>query len=112
MFTEEELRGFDIQKVLGANCMVQVLHTKKEDKTYANVVSVIPLMKGMNKKTPENPLRVFSFETDEFIPDGTPEWIQKKIESAEEWQLKGKPNPGTPENSFDERNPPDDDIPF
>jgi len=37
IFTAEELAGFDLQKILGSNCMIQVLHTKKDDKTYANI---------------------------------------------------------------------------
>lgn len=84
-FTEAEAEGFDVMKVLGAPCTVQVLHTKKDDKVYANVSNVIPLMKGMERKTPENPLRSFSFEDQTTIPDGVPQWIQDKITSAQEW---------------------------
>lgn len=107
-FTEEELKGFDITKVLGARCMLQVLHTKKGDKTYANVVSIIPLMQGMEKTDPENPLRKFSFEEDIMPPDGTPAWIKKRIESSEEWVFKhGETGEISENNSI-----PDDAFPF
>lgn len=106
-FTEQELQGFDVSKVLGANCMLQVLHNKKGDKTYGNVVSIIPLMKGMVKKDPENPQRSFSFDSDVLPPDGTPEWIRKKIEASEEWTHHNGGTSGTEENTESL-----DDIPF
>ena len=46
-FTRDEEMGFDVEAVLGANCLLNVQHHTKGDKTYANVVSVMPLMKGM-----------------------------------------------------------------
>jgi hypothetical protein len=50
-FTSDELAGFDVEKLIGANCLVNVQHKKSADgtKTYANVVSVMPLIKGMAK---------------------------------------------------------------
>lgn len=48
-FTETELRGFDVETVLGANCLVNVQHHTSGEKTYANVVAVMPLTKGMAK---------------------------------------------------------------
>ena len=55
-FTAEELdKGFDIEKVIGVNCMISVVHTEsKNGKTYANVSAVMSLAKGMEKMTPEN----------------------------------------------------------
>lgn len=53
-FTDDELRGFDVEKLIGANCLLNVVHRKSADgtKTYANVVSVMPLIKGMPKLEP------------------------------------------------------------
>ena len=50
-FTFDELAGFDVEKLIGANCLVNVQHRKSKDgtKTYANVVAVMPLVKGMPK---------------------------------------------------------------
>lgn len=114
-FSEQELEGFDLTKLLGANCMVQVIHkTKGEGKTFANVANVVQLPKGMGKKSPENQLKYFSFEEhQDAIPDGTPDWIKDKIKASEEWSnIQG-------EYSGDERIPADDtpppmedDIPF
>lgn len=41
-FTAEELRGFDLEKVIGIPCNLQVMHNTKGDKTYANVAGIMP----------------------------------------------------------------------
>lgn len=50
-FTETELRGFDVETIIGVNCLINVQHKKAADgsKTFANVVSVMPLIKGMSR---------------------------------------------------------------
>lgn len=114
-FTVEELKGFDLKRVLGANCSLQILHKTVDDKTYANVSSVLPMMEGMTKLNAENELRFFSFEDNGHdIPEGTPDWIKDIITKADEWE-------GT--KYEEEESPPDmteedpgfeseDDIPF
>lgn len=43
-FTDEELKGFDIEKLLGANCQLQICHNISSDgDTYANVQAVVPI---------------------------------------------------------------------
>ncbi len=48
-FTEDELKGFDLEKLLGVNCFVNIVHATKDGKTYANIASIMPLKKGMPK---------------------------------------------------------------
>jgi hypothetical protein len=85
-FTKEELAGFDLQNILKANCMIQIIHTKKDDKTYANVSAIMPLMKQISRLQPENSVKFFSFEdADPRIPEDTPQWIIDKIQDAKEW---------------------------
>lgn len=48
-FTRDEEMGFDVETILGANCLVNVQHNTVADRTYANVVAVMPLAKGMSK---------------------------------------------------------------
>lgn len=58
-FTKEELDGFDLEKLLGANCQVQVVHNITEDgNTYANIQAIVPLGKGMVKLSPMEYVRV------------------------------------------------------
>jgi hypothetical protein len=84
-FTEAELEGFDMFKVLGAPCMVTVIHSSKGDKTYANVKSVTALPKGMTVPPPINePLKYSIEENDTEAYSKLPEWIQKKINKTGE----------------------------
>jgi hypothetical protein len=40
-FTPEEMRGFDIDKVVGAPCQLVIVHAEKEGAVYANVTTVM-----------------------------------------------------------------------
>lgn len=49
-FTREETEGFDVEKLIGANCQIQVLHNiKSEGEVYANVQAVVPPSKATPK---------------------------------------------------------------
>jgi hypothetical protein len=93
-FTAEELDpkkgGFDVSKVAGANCTLNIVHKAKGPKTYANVQSIMPIIPPMKKLKPENPVLVFSLE--DFLKSGAtalptaiPSWIQQKIMASNEW---------------------------
>ena len=108
-FTEEELAGFDVFKVLGAPAMLTVIHGKsKAGKTFANVKGVASLPKGMTKPTAVNDLLSFSLESpDEEMFKKLPEWIQKKVNRTEKLsdaEMEAKGGPSGPDF--------DDDIPF
>ena len=53
-FTDAELdTGFDLEKLIGVNCQVQVSHDLGDNgSTYANVDSVLPPVKGMPRLVP------------------------------------------------------------
>jgi hypothetical protein len=85
-FTKEELAGFDLSNILKANCMIQILHVKSNEKTYANVAAIMPIMKSLKVLKPENEIKFFSFEDkNQEIPENTPKWIVDKIQTADEW---------------------------
>jgi len=42
-FTVEELQRFDLEKLIGAGCLLNVMHTSRNGKTYADVASIMPL---------------------------------------------------------------------
>jgi len=50
-FSREEEMGFDVESVIGANSLINIQHHTQGDRTYANVVSIMPLAKGMVKLT-------------------------------------------------------------
>ena len=57
-FTDAELGGFDVESVIGANCLLSIVHVERKGNVYANVKSVMPLMKGMPKMIGESYVRV------------------------------------------------------
>lgn len=115
VFTAEELEGFDLVKLLGINCQLQILHKTKENKTYANIMSIVPLSKGMTSKKPENPTKYFCFDDGSDLPADTPEWIMEMIQKSAEWQSNGKKQEEPPPPSWlqdGSQPPPNDDVPF
>lgn len=46
-FTPEELRAFDLKTLLGVPCLLGIVHTTKEGRTFANISSCMRLPKGM-----------------------------------------------------------------
>jgi hypothetical protein len=43
----EEQTGVDLEEMIGKNCLLNITHKQVGDRTYANVASLSPLMKGM-----------------------------------------------------------------
>lgn len=60
-----EKSGYDLEKLIGKNCMLSVVHTNASNgNTYANIGAIMGCPKGVQTMTPEN--------------DGSPpEWVQK-----------------------------------
>lgn len=79
-FTEEERKGFDVSKLLGAPCMLNIIHEAKGQKTYANVKGIGALPKGMDK--PQSSIGLLLYDSDHTGNyDKLPEWLQKKIDA-------------------------------
>jgi len=121
-FTTEELQGFDLAKVLGANCQIQIIHNPSKadpSRIYSNIENVLPLPKGSSKLTPENDPIFFSFEEcDEGalpeIPESIPDWIREKITRSDTWRAAENPHGGA---EYQSTAPPplediDEDVPF
>lgn len=83
-FTSEELEGFNVKNILGANCLANIVHVTKGSKTYANVAAVAKLPKGMEPKSPTYQL-FFDMDEGMNIPEGVPSWIADKIKKSEEY---------------------------
>ena len=103
-FTKEELNGFDISNLIGANCNLQILHNEYNGKTYANIATITPLMKNQTKLDLEGETVYFSFEDNTEFPDNTPEWIKTIAMKSDEYGYKHE--------TVEEPPPYDDDIPF
>lgn len=46
-FTQEEMNGFDLEKIVGASCQILITHTEKEGVTYANISSILKAAKKL-----------------------------------------------------------------
>lgn len=117
-FTPEELKSFNVGKLAGAPCLLNVVHEERGGKTYANIFSITPLPGAMKKTLPatETPMTVFDLDAfDAGIFDGLSEYVQKIIVESAEFKSRKPPAPAAPAaapasgTGFDDM---DDDMPF
>lgn len=109
-FTQEELLGFDISKLLGAYTYMQVVHNEATNgKTYANVDSLMA-----TKERPEGVNDTVYFDInnpDMEVFDGLSDYLKDKIRAAEEWE-QDTPDESPVEVDEEEEKVNLDDIPF
>ena len=79
-FTEEERNGFDLFTVLGAPCMVSVVHNTKGEKTYANIAAIMRVPQGTAVPEAETEKVGYSACHPDFSKtiDKLPEWLRNK----------------------------------
>lgn len=111
-FTDQELAGFDLRKLLGAPCMLNLIHTARDGKDYCNIASVSPLPKGLPAPDLTTPLICFDIDdpdTHTALLDLS-ENLQGTIEASPEW--KAYASKGTPHSPAAAMVDLEDDIPF
>jgi hypothetical protein len=116
-FTNDELKSFDVSKLLGAFCMLNVIEAKSADgaKTYANIQSISPMPKGMPKPAGVHPLIVFDLDNPDMkVFEGFYEKLQDTIRDSVEWKARASvpkpaPAPAPAGATFEDMT---DDIPF
>jgi len=111
-FTEAEAESFDITRLVGKACMLNVTHNKSADgtKTYANISSISPIPKGLQCPEQVNPTRILSYsDWDQELFMTLPEWLAAKITKTPEFNAKFGELPEVPkgqelvsEDTFDE----------
>ena len=109
-FSSDELRNFSLENVLGAPCLLGVVHKPSKDgsKTYANVGSIMALPKGMACPELVNPAVKFDIGTfDHTVFDSLSSYVQKKILMSKELEENG-----IPQSSQDEPVIESDEVPF
>lgn len=107
-FTDEEAKAFDITKLLGVPCMVSIGHTEKNGKTYANVNSVSPLLKGYTMPAQIN--QTFELNYDNFTLEAfnsLPEFLREKMKRSEEFAKIANALEAVEQEKID-----NDDLPF
>lgn len=124
-FTDADLGEFDIGRLVGVGCMINVMHAEKGEKTYTNVTAIMRLPKGT--KAPElfNPRlclslsdRPFDYAGFDTLSDGLKDMIRKApeyvaaVEGRDPSGVAGEePPPPTGEGDYGARYD-DDPIPF
>lgn len=114
-FTEEEARSFDVTKLIGKACMLNIIHKPKvsdPSSAYEQIAGITPLPKGLKAPAQVNPTFILSydsFDQDKF--DVLPDFIKDKMKSSLEYQAMKEPHAKVlaDANGIDE---PIDDLPF
>lgn len=109
-FTEEEAKAFDVTKLLGAYCMVNVTTSENNGKTYTNVAGLTPLPSALKNSKPNAVHENVIFNLDD------PDWelfdsfhdkLKEAIKRSPEFaQAAGHTSGQTPAGGFDDM--PDD----
>jgi hypothetical protein len=112
-FTDEEAKGFDVSKLIGAYCMVNVTTSETNGKTYSNVAGLTPLPGALKNAKPAPVHESVLFDLDK--PDMKVfstfhEKLQEVIKKSPEWAQAIKSTPvGSTGSGFDDM---DSDIPW
>lgn len=87
-FTEEELEGFDITKLLGCSCLLNIITTESKGNKYNQITAATTLPKGLTVPPAINNTRVLQFDGFNWdLFHSLPDYIKKKIGNSEEYKL-------------------------
>lgn len=116
-FTEDEAKSFDITKLLGIACMINIIHAPSKDgtKVYAKIAGVTPMPKGVKCPPQFNDTLELSYDNfNEELFNSLPDFIKNKMKTSLEYAGLNKPheelvNEQIHEDTFSEAY---DDLPF
>ena len=84
---KEEREGFALGSMLGAPCLLSVIHAESNGKTYANIAGVMSVPKGTAVPDQVNPMVSYDIENGkDAIYAKLPEWIRKIIDESQEFK--------------------------
>lgn len=113
-FSEDEAKKFDITKLLGVPCMINVIHKPKvSDPTsvYEQIASITPVPKGIPIPDQENKTQVLSYDNFDFnLFNSLPDFIKDKMKTSVEFAKLQAPN--LVHNHVSDITEPVDDLPF
>lgn len=87
--SDEVANTFDVSKMVGRPCQLNVLHQENKGKTYANIATILPAPKGQQivAKTVPTTFTVAQLEsTEDLRVAELPEWLEKKVAASEEYK--------------------------
>lgn len=92
-FTDEEAKAFDVTKLIGAYCMVNVTTSENNGKTYSNVGGLTKLPTALKdaKPAPVHKDIIFNLDSPDMdVFNSFHEKLQEAIKRAPEWKHNGK----------------------
>lgn len=117
-FTDKEAESFDITKLIGAPCMINIIHKpgkKDPSKTYQEISGITPMPRGMKAPPQINPTFILSY--DDFSEEkfsSLPDFIKNKMITSLEYKALKNPShtemPHTEQPVMEYGD--DDDLPF
>lgn len=114
-FSDDEAKGFDVAKLLGAYCMVNVTQSESNGKTYSNVAGLTPLPGALKNAKPAPVHEFVQFDLDApdmAVFDTFHEKLQDAIKASPEWKAKARASNGAEDAKHGEADYDDSDIPF
>ncbi len=106
---DAEADSFDIEQILGKACLANIKYNKKGDKTFVNIETTAPLMKGMVAKESFSPVVKLTFDNwNETLFTNLPKFLKEAIEKSPEYSKKGQVVINTPEVKAEDINYPNE----
>ena len=85
--SDDEVKAFDVSKLLGAYGFVNLTESTRDGKSYTNIASISPLPKGMPKPEGVNALQLFDLSAPDWnVFEALGERLQEQIASSPEYQ--------------------------
>ncbi len=115
-FTEDEAKCFDVSKLIGVPCMLNIIHKpSKSDPTkiYEEIGSISPMPKGV--PCPEQINKTFQLDYDNFNQDmfnSLPDFIREKMKMSLEFTAMLHPDKTHFEEDSSDDGDHSDDLPF
>lgn len=115
-FTEEEAKGFDVSRLIGAYAMVNVTHkTNTSGKTRANISGLSPLPSALRnaKPAPVHANRIFDLDNPDMeMFAGFYDYLQETIKKSPEWKYAQEKSIPVDTGDGMRNDPFDDDITY
>jgi len=113
--TDEEAKLFDIAKLLGQPCMLNIIHTEKGERTYANVEAIAALPKSLKAPKLVNAKCYLSLDPQDFawnVFDGLSDRMKEIIKASPEYKQIEDLTMGTRQLETAATAGDDDSVPF
>lgn len=95
-FSDEELNGFDLKKLLGKTCLINITHYRSPVGVRPVISAIVP---SSDQILAENGCQFFSLDDHSPLPRDTPAWLADIIAASDEWRRQGRTG-SRPDNDF------------